>query len=85
MRLQAALRAVPVFVAHLSAPALRAPVETLATFFAMGGYAAYVWPALALTALVLAGVLFASLRAMRRNEAEVARLERQVRESRDET
>ena len=34
-------------------------------FLAMGGYGAYVWPAYALTALILGGMLAASVRELR--------------------
>jgi len=50
-------------------------MDGIAKFLAMGGYAAYVWPALGLTALVLTGLLIASLKSVRRREAELARLE----------
>ena len=44
-------------------------------FLEMGGYAAYVWPALGLTVVVLAGLLIASAKSARRREAELAQLE----------
>jgi heme exporter protein D len=37
-------------------------------FFEMGGYAAFVWPAYGLTAVVMVGVLWATLRRLRRTE-----------------
>ena len=37
-------------------------------FFAMGGYAAFVWPAYALSLLALAGLGFVSWREMKRSE-----------------
>ena len=40
----------------------------------MGGYAAYVWPALGVSTLVLAGLLVSSLVSLRRHEAELAGL-----------
>jgi heme exporter protein D len=43
-------------------------------FFAMGGYAAYVWPAFGFAALVLAGLLAQSWHAARRREAEFEQL-----------
>jgi heme exporter protein D len=46
--------------------------DTISSFFAMGGYAAFVWPAYALAALVLVGLLLASLRQLRRTEADLA-------------
>ena len=50
-------------------------MDGIATFLAMGGYAAYVWPALGLTVVVLAGLLIASAKSARRREAELAQLE----------
>ena len=52
------------------------------TFFAMGGYAAYVWPAYALTVATLAGMLgwtVRGLRARRRLEQELAAVGRSRR------
>ena len=43
----------------------------MAKFFAMGGYAAFVWPAIGITALVLGALFFASWRSLRRREAEL--------------
>jgi len=48
----------------------------LAGFLAMGGYAAYVWPAYGLAAIVLAGMLAWSLGAYRRCRRELERLQR---------
>jgi heme exporter protein D len=39
-----------------------------AEFFAMGGYAAYVWPAYGLSVAALAVLAVASWRALKRNE-----------------
>ena len=50
-------------------------MDGIGKFLEMGGYAAYVWPALGLTVLVLAGLLVASVKSVRRREAELARLE----------
>ena len=50
-------------------------MDGLVKFLAMGGYAAYVWPALALTVAVMAGLWIASARSARAREAELARLE----------
>lgn len=50
-------------------------MDGIGRFLAMGGYAAYVWPALGLTVLVLAGLLIASVKSARRREAELAQLE----------
>lgn len=50
-------------------------MDGIGKFLEMGGYAAYVWPALGLTVLVLAGLLIASVNSARRREAELARME----------
>ncbi|HWL69058.1 MAG TPA: heme exporter protein CcmD [Geminicoccus sp.] len=51
----------------------------MAEFLAMGGYAAYVWPAFGFTILVLAGLWILSLRQMRAKEAELEALRSQMR------
>jgi heme exporter protein D len=48
----------------------------LTGFLAMGGYAAYVWPAYGLTVIVLAGLLLWNLGAYRRCQRELERLQR---------
>jgi heme exporter protein D len=48
--------------------------EAIGHFLAMGGYAAFVWPAYGLAALVLAGLLIGSLRGLRKAEAELTAL-----------
>lgn len=50
-------------------------MDGLAKFLDMGGYAAYVWPALGLTAAALVALLVVSVRGARRREAELAALE----------
>jgi heme exporter protein D len=45
-------------------------------FFAMGGYAAYVWPAYAVTLVLLGGGVAMTLRAYNRAKAQLARLEK---------
>ena len=47
----------------------------MAKFFEMGGYAIYVWPAFAVAALVMIGLLVSSLRTLRAREAVLRRLE----------
>jgi heme exporter protein D len=42
-------------------------------FLAMGGYAAYVWPAYAVTAVGLIGITLASLRALHKARRDQAR------------
>ncbi|MCP4328949.1 MAG: heme exporter protein CcmD [Alphaproteobacteria bacterium] len=49
----------------------------MSEFFAMGGYAAYVWPAFAITAIVLVGLFLVSLRDLRKREALLERLQRE--------
>jgi heme exporter protein D len=41
----------------------------MAEFFSMGGYAAYVWPAYGIAAVILVAMLIVSLRGLRRHEA----------------
>jgi heme exporter protein D len=48
--------------------------DTIQTFLTMGGYAGFVWPAYALAAIVLVGLLAISLRQLRKAEAELAAL-----------
>ena len=45
------------------------------SFFEMGGYAAYVWPAFGVGALLLIALLALSLRRLKIREAAVRRLE----------
>ena len=47
----------------------------MADFFDMGGYAAFIWPAFGLTFLVMAIMVVATLRRLRANQRELARLE----------
>jgi len=47
----------------------------IGAFFSMGGYAAFVWPAFAVAAAVLIGLLAQSLASYRRRQRELARLE----------
>ena len=46
-------------------------MQRLTDYFAMGGYAAYVWPAYGITAAVLIGLWIASVRSLKAREAEV--------------
>lgn len=50
-------------------------MESVSEFFAMGGYAGYIWPAYGLTALVLGGLLIASWRSLRHREKTLKGLE----------
>lgn len=44
-------------------------------FWAMGGYAAYVWPAYAVTLVALGGAIVATLRGYARAKARLAALD----------
>lgn len=50
-------------------------MEEITAFFDMGGYAAFVWPSLGLTVAVMAGLLIATLRQLRRRQRRLAELE----------
>ena len=54
-------------------------------FLAMGGYAAFVWPAFAVTAIIMTVILIASLRRMRTNQRVLTALEAQRRRERGAT
>jgi len=54
-------------------------LDSISQFLAMGGYAAYVWPSIGLTAVVMIGLAWQSWRGLRREEAAVAALESQMR------
>jgi heme exporter protein D len=45
------------------------------SFFAMGGYAAFIWPAYGATAAILIGLLIASVRNLRARETELKQAE----------
>lgn len=47
----------------------------LTDFLEMGGYAVFVWPAFGLAAVVMVGLLIATLRQLRRRRRELAELE----------
>jgi heme exporter protein D len=49
-------------------------MDGLTEFFRMGGYGAYVWPAFAVVAALMGGLLASSLRAARRSDGEVEAL-----------
>ncbi|MBI4967900.1 MAG: heme exporter protein CcmD [Rhodospirillales bacterium] len=42
----------------------------MSDFFAMGGYAGFVWPVYGLAALIMAALLWRTLAVLRRREAE---------------
>ena len=55
----------------------------MATFLEMGGYAVYVWPAFAVAALVMIGLLVTTLRTLRAREAALKQLEAAERRADD--
>ncbi len=57
----------------------------MATFFDMGGYGVYIWPGYALTTVVLVGILVASIRFLRSNEAHLQALQAENEGAADET
>ena len=54
-------------------------MTAVAGFFAMGGYAIYVWPAYALAATVLGGLAWHTWRRYRQSVRDLDRLQQQVR------
>ena len=50
-------------------------MDTITSFLAMGGYAAYVWSAYAVAAIVLGAVAIASLRGLKAREAALEEAE----------
>ena len=52
------------------------------SFFEMGGYAAYVWPAFGAAALIMVALLVLSIRTMRAREAALRALEATARRRR---
>ena len=52
-------------------------MQHLMQYLAMGGYAAFVWPAYAVALLVLGGLAAQSLRAYRRNLRQLESLQRE--------
>jgi heme exporter protein CcmD len=51
-------------------------MDGLTEFWAMGGYGQFVWSAFGITLAVLLGLWFASRKALKSNEALLARLSR---------
>jgi len=51
-------------------------VESITTFLNMGGHAAFVWPALGLTAVILIVMAVTSTRQLRANEAALESAEK---------
>jgi len=59
-------------------------MQSLSEFLAMGGYAAYVWSAYGITALLLIGLLVATLRSLHARQRALAELEPRRRRARPE-
>ena len=57
-------------------------MDALATYFAMGGYAAFVWPAYAVAAVVLGGLALQSWRRYRASQGALRHVEPRVPERR---
>jgi len=57
-------------------PSRAEAVEDITTFLKMGGYAAFVWPALGLTAVILIAMAVTSTRQLRANEAALETAEK---------
>ncbi|MDE0203791.1 MAG: heme exporter protein CcmD [Rhodospirillaceae bacterium] len=53
------------------------------SFFEMGGYATYVWPAFGAAAAIMVALLVLSIRTMRAREATLRALEASARQRRD--
>ncbi len=49
--------------------------KEIAAFFQMGGYAAFVWPSLGLTLVIMLGLLVSTLRQLRARQRRLAVLE----------
>ncbi|MGF1640873.1 MAG: heme exporter protein CcmD [Rhodospirillales bacterium] len=50
-------------------------MATLSTYLQMGGYAGFIWSAFAITLLVMAALLVASLRSLRARESALTALQ----------
>ena len=57
-------------------------MDAITTYLAMGGKAAYIWPAYGVTLLVLGGLALDSLRRLRRARAQLAALQERRRRRR---
>ena len=62
----------------LGRPGDEAEVAAIESWFAMGGYAGFVWSAYGVTGAVLGGLALISWRRHRRSGATLARLQRQA-------
>jgi heme exporter protein D len=62
----------------LDRPGGEIAMNAIAAWFAMGGYAGFVWPAYGLAAVALGGLALVSWRRHRRSLVMLARLQRQT-------
>jgi heme exporter protein D len=53
-------------------------MASLATYFSMGGYAAYVWSAYALTVIVMLGLVLTTWRGLKSRESELKTLQQLI-------
>ena len=60
-------------------------MDGMGQFFAMGGYAAYVWPAFVIVLVVMALLWFASVRGWRKSEDTLAAMRRDRRQREGES
>ncbi len=56
-------------------------MDAITDFLSMGGYGAYIWPAFAVTAVILIAMLVSSVRELRARETELKALQRGRTES----
>ena len=59
-------------------------MDGMGQFFAMGGYAGYVWPAFGIVLVVMAALWFASDRSWRKSEQTLAALRKNRRQREDD-
>ena len=60
-------------------------MDTIRNYFAMSGYASFIWPAFALSTVVLVALLVSSLRSLRRSEDALAEMQSSILRSEEET
>ena len=58
-------------------------METMSTFFEMGGYGAYIWPCYGVTAVLMVGILMSSMRSLKGNRATLIELEKNSSDNSD--
>ncbi len=60
-------------------------MDMIRNYFAMGGYASFVWPAFALSTVVMVALLVSSLRSLRRSEDALAEMQSSTLRSEEDT